>query len=323
VTSILGTALHVVLRNALRTAALPVLAIPGGPATFDAPAFRRVWWLALGWSFAEVTAGIAQGYQTLALYRDVLVPENTAREFVTFASPALAAAPPTWSSHKSDSTSPPPAADERLRESLSRGEDGSPGTDVAGSPVRGRWQQQQSSYRSAWTPAPNDADIRLEVDKDFDELVAVKAREELEELYGVPAIVSLGFFISANCLTSIAVRACVRIVFVARRVDIPLSRHPSAPVGGVPHFSPRLTSNNRRPSDVEHSVFMVEQPVLGHVLGRVRYPLVPLVAAHSRVFATRRRARCGVPRAPSRIGDVICGAGSVGCIILIMGTQFG
>jgi hypothetical protein len=36
----------------------------------------------------------------------------------------------------------------------------------------------------------NGVDIQVEVDKDFDELVAVKAREELEELYGFPAIVS-------------------------------------------------------------------------------------------------------------------------------------
>ena len=184
----LGTALHVVLRNALRTAALPILAIHGGAATFRAPAFRRVWWLALGWSLAEVAAGIAQGYETLALYRDVLVPESNARELA-----ASVVAPPTWPPKNggggSDSASPPAAADERLRESLSRGEDGGgPCTEVAGSsPVRGR--QLQPSSRSPWTAA-SDAEIRLEVDKDFDELVAVKAREELEELYGFPAIVS-------------------------------------------------------------------------------------------------------------------------------------
>jgi len=185
---VLGTALHVVLRNALRTAALPILAIHGGAATFRAPAFRRVWWLALGWSLAEVAAGIAQGYETLALYRDVLVPESNARELA-----ASVVAPPTWPPKNggggSDSASPPAAADERLRESLSRGEDGGgPCTEVAGSsPVRGR--QLQPSSRSPWTAA-SDAEIRLEVDKDFDELVAVKAREELEELYGFPAIVS-------------------------------------------------------------------------------------------------------------------------------------
>lgn len=243
-TSVLGTALHVVLRNGLRTAALPLLAIPGGPATFHAPAFRRVWWLALGWSFAEVAAGIAQGYETLALYRDVLVPESAAREFVASASAAAVAAP-TWAPSKnggSDSASPPPAADERLRESLSRGEDGGPGTDVAGSPVRGRRQQQQSSCPSTWTAATNDVDIRLEVDEDFDELVAVKAREELEELYGVPAIVSFFF---PDCLglgsTEVDCSACpcsCRACCASRRYSYPLASSCSCRRGTSPHPSP-------------------------------------------------------------------------------------
>jgi len=153
-----------------------------------------VWWLALGWSLAEVAAGIAQGYETLALYRDVLVPESNARELVASA----VAFPPTWPPKNggSDSASPPRAADERLRESWSRGEDGAGSSpEVAASsspppppPVRGRLLLPLSPS-AAWTPA-HDAEIRLEVDKDFDDLVAVKAREELEELYGFPAIVS-------------------------------------------------------------------------------------------------------------------------------------
>ena len=189
------------LRNALRTAAFPMLALvtPGGAATFSAPAFRRVWWLALGWSLAEVTAGIAQGYETLALYRDVLVPEGDAREFVASAGSAAAAAVTTGppknggSNGGSDSTSSLRVADERLRESLSRGEDAGPAVEVAGSPVgeRQQQQQQQAFSRSSWAAAADDAEIQLEIDNDFDALVAFKAREELEELYGFPAVVSL------------------------------------------------------------------------------------------------------------------------------------
>ena len=256
----LGTALHVILRNALRTAALPMLAIPGGAATFRSPAFRRVWWLALGWSLAEVAAGVAQGYETLALYRDVLVPESHARELV-----ASALAPSTWplpparpqnGGGSENSASPPRAADERLRESLSRGEDGGGGgpcAEVAGSPpVRGR--QLQSASRSAWTAA-SDAEIRLEVDKDFDELVAVKAREELEELYGFPAIVSRHRRWSDPLSRSLTVllfwggnaaRARVCVVLVARRVDIALARHRPAPLCGLHHIALCLVSNCRK-----------------------------------------------------------------------------
>ncbi|KAI0252251.1 hypothetical protein BJV78DRAFT_1275022 [Lactifluus subvellereus] len=160
--SVLGTALHVLLRNALCTAAFPMrgLTLPSGIATFRAPAFRHVWWLALGWSLAEVVTGIAQGYETLALYRDVLVPEGRARE-------------------------------------LLMSEDGGTIMDVAGSPVRGRWPDPSSSS----VRTTNDAEIQLEVDRDFDELVAVKAREELEELYGFPPI-RVPVFVS--CLLRVA-----------------------------------------------------------------------------------------------------------------------
>ncbi|KAF8498163.1 hypothetical protein F5888DRAFT_1693099 [Russula emetica] len=133
-TSALGSALHIILRNVLRTAAFPILALatPGGAATFYAPAFGRVWWLALGWSLAEVTAGVVQGYKTIALYRDVLVPGSEARELVAS---AVAVTPGALKNGGSDSS--------RLRESLSRGEDGGPAVEVAESPVRSREQQQQ------------------------------------------------------------------------------------------------------------------------------------------------------------------------------------
>lgn len=196
-TSTLGSALHIIVRNVLRTAAFPILALatPGGAATFYAPAFERVWWLALGWSLAEVTAGVVQGYETIVLYRDVLVPEGGARELVTTG---------TLKNGGSESSG------SRLRESLSRGEDGGPAVEGTESPVRSREQQQQQlrqeSYRSSVVASSeaSDAEIRLEVDKDFDELLALKAREELEELYGFPAIVSywvcrLNIYLSRKC----------------------------------------------------------------------------------------------------------------------------
>lgn len=186
--SILGTALHVLLRNALRISAIPLLrlTVPDDTAMYRAPAFRRLWWLALGWSLAEVTVGIEQGYETLALYRDVLVPEGRARELATV---ALLAEVRASKNGGAMSASPHRAWDERLRESMSHGEDGVTVQEVMASPVR----------RDPRTM--NGADIQLEVDKDFDELVAIKAREELEELYGFPAI-RIPVFVS--CLLRIA-----------------------------------------------------------------------------------------------------------------------
>ncbi|KAN0136608.1 hypothetical protein V8E53_005655 [Lactarius tabidus] len=187
--NVLGTTLHVLLRNALRLSAFPLLhlAVPNDTAMYRAPAFRRLWWFALGWSLAEVAVGIVQGYETLALYRDVVVPEGRARELAAAALSARAQAPKNGGARVT-SASPPRARDERLWESMSRAEDGVTISEVIRSPVRR-------------PPTANGVNIEVEVDKDFDELVAVKAREELEELYGFPAI-RVPVFVS--CLLRIA-----------------------------------------------------------------------------------------------------------------------
>jgi hypothetical protein len=249
-TSALGTALHVIVRNALRTGAFPMLALatPGGAATFSAPAFRCVWWLALGWSVAEVTAGIAQGYETLALYRDVLVPEGDARELVASAPVAVTTGPPKngASNGGSDSTSSLRVADERLRESLSRGEDGGPAVEVAGSPVRERLQQQQqqqASSRSSWMAAADDAEIQLEVDNDFDALVAFKAREELEELYGFPAVC---IPVLVSCLlriASILLSLGAVLLLSAGYLTSPLASPPTAEYAVMRTIPPSWTNN--------------------------------------------------------------------------------
>ncbi|KAI0062974.1 hypothetical protein BV25DRAFT_1803095 [Artomyces pyxidatus] len=194
----ISTAAHVLLRTALRVAALPLLALRHAmdypSATFRDAAFRRVWWLALGWSLAEVAVGVAQGYEQLALYRDVLVPESDVRELVRL-----------WARPrgKSVSASPPGhVRDEQLRESLSRGEEGRP-----------RNQPRK----------PSNAEIRLEVDRDLDQLVALKAREELEELYGFPAI-RIPVFVS--CLlrfASIMLSLGFTLLLSAAYLSVPLS----------------------------------------------------------------------------------------------------
>ncbi|KAH9969369.1 hypothetical protein BGW80DRAFT_1334525 [Lactifluus volemus] len=227
--SVLGTALHVFLRNALRTAAFPTLglSLPGGIATFRAPAFWHAWWLALGWSLAEVAAGVAQGYETLTLYRDALIPEGRAREIVTSAVTA-----PAWEpkNNRNESSSPPRAADERLRESLSRGEDGGMSMDISGSPVRGR--RLEPSFTSI--QIGNDAETQLEVDRDFDELVAVKAREELEDLYGFAPIRVPVFVLSLLRVASILLSLGFVLLLSAGYLTSPLASPPAAEDTTIP-----------------------------------------------------------------------------------------
>jgi len=235
-TSALGSALHIILRNVLRTAAFPILALatPGGAATFYAPAFGRVWWLALGWSLAEVTAGVVQGYKTIALYRDVLVPGSEARELVAS---AVAVTPGALKNGGSDSS--------RLRESLSRGEDGGPAVEVAESPVRSREQQQQESHRSSLVASSeaNDAEIRLEVDKDFDALLALKAREELEELYGFPAICVPVFVSCLLRVASILLSLGIVLLLSAGYLTSPFAWPPIAEYGVMTTIPPSQSND--------------------------------------------------------------------------------
>lgn len=290
-----------------------MLATPGGAATFYAPAFGRVWWLALGWSLAEVTAGVVQGYKTIALYRDVLVPEAEARELVASVVGVGTGALKNGGSDRASS---------RLRESLSRGEDGGPTVEVAEPPVRSReqlQQERQESHRSslAASSEANDAEIRLEVDKDFDALLALKEREELEELYGIPAIVSCWVFpLDHLLILEIEVRACVRVMFAARRVDIPFSRYCLALVSRVPHLAPRLAPNCGVWGDDDHSAFVVQRYLLGYFLRRLWGQLGPVDAVYSCAFTTCWSARSGIPRILGRVRNVIHGFERLGCLVV-------
>jgi len=50
-------------------------------------AFFSVWWASLGWSFAEVVVAIWQGYEQLALYKDVMIPPSRVKECIRAAVP--------------------------------------------------------------------------------------------------------------------------------------------------------------------------------------------------------------------------------------------
>ncbi|PFH48844.1 hypothetical protein AMATHDRAFT_5426 [Amanita thiersii Skay4041] len=82
----LSTSLCTMTTNILRVASFAVLLTPLTFTSEDTslppdipflctrnPAFRSVWWAALGWAATEAVIGITQGYQAIALYKDVLV----------------------------------------------------------------------------------------------------------------------------------------------------------------------------------------------------------------------------------------------------------
>ncbi|KAF7311361.1 hypothetical protein MKEN_01038000 [Mycena kentingensis (nom. inval.)] len=156
--TLLSTVICSVLTVIARTFALTLLlvrtyarqALP----TWHDPSFVRVWWAGLGWAAAEAMVAVCQGYTGLALYRDVLV------------------SPPPLRPCTPDSTA--------LNISSSV-------TSAERTPLLMR------NNSSTYTPTGlcssallTDPDTELE--NDLDALVALKARDELESVFGIPLV---------------------------------------------------------------------------------------------------------------------------------------
>lgn len=166
--AIVFNAVHVTLTQLLRLSALAVLRIRHQMdfplPTSDDPAFQRVWWIALGWSLAEVTAGIAQGYGYLALYRNVMLPPERVQDL-------MAKSKTITSQDGFISLSP-----STIRPDDSANGNSEP-TVVEGNGGRNSVEEDVEEV------------VESEVDEDVEQLIEIKDREELEEIYGIPFIV--------------------------------------------------------------------------------------------------------------------------------------
>ncbi|KAK7055515.1 hypothetical protein R3P38DRAFT_2847509 [Favolaschia claudopus] len=135
--TLLSTTVHTLLSTAARLFTLSILLVQRYAlhphATWKDPAFRRVWWAALGWAAAEAVVSVHQGYMGLALYREVLVPIPS--------SSSTAASP--------------------------------------------RSETERTPLLPQHQPA---ADLDTEVEQDLEQLIALKAREELEDVFGLPLV---------------------------------------------------------------------------------------------------------------------------------------
>jgi hypothetical protein len=158
-------AAHAVLSDALRFFSVPLLfslscSTPHddarchpAPSSRD-PAFALAWFFALGWSATETAYAVFQTYEQLALYRDVLVPPP----FLAGPDEALY---PSGEAEAERSAVPRDYAEERRRSGM-------------------------------LTASPGGmADITEEMlEEELERLARVKARQELEEVYGMPIVVS-------------------------------------------------------------------------------------------------------------------------------------
>jgi len=178
---LISTGLHTLLSLLLQQSALPLLLVPqyalSNHPTASNPAFKRVWWIALGWAASEAVVAVKKGYEAITLYRGVLVTAHR-NDFEAGAStspvqPELlpgGAHTPGAAGH-SGSTS----RDELLREER---QPLLPGV--------------QHLHMNGDVCEVDDA-LKMQVDQDIDELIALRNREEQEETYGIPFIVRLFF----------------------------------------------------------------------------------------------------------------------------------
>ena len=195
---LLSTALHSFLSLLLQQSAIPILLIPyymptSHPTSGD-PAFRRVWWIALGWAAAEAIVGIQQGYEAITLYRDVLVsfhlaqvgdgssPSPRKSQNDDFRMPIIRGA-----SDPSPRTSP--VAGNSAIDLLNRGFEDEVYGQSEGLDQDGVGDERQLLLPRQTNIGREESELQVQLERDVDKLLTLRSREELEEVYGMPVIV--------------------------------------------------------------------------------------------------------------------------------------
>jgi len=170
-----STAIQTLVNVLLQLAAVALLLISPTPGikhpTWHDHAFRRIWTVALGWAGIEAIVAIKQGYENIALYRDVLVS-------VKRISPRGS---PDFNSRSTLDLRPSLTR----RTSFGSHELMSSSEDVHRLTATGERQPLLPTKQTFSQQA-----LEQEVENDLEQLVALKQREELEEIYGIPIIVS-------------------------------------------------------------------------------------------------------------------------------------
>jgi hypothetical protein len=187
--------------------------------TWEDVAFKRVWWIALGWAAAEAVLGVKQGYENIALYKDVLVsvrksitkPDDT-NHVASSANPLVGGAAGVsrggMAPTASRSVDKRPLAERedqgpqefpRRRDhssSLSSIASGAACEDHSASAMLG----ERRPLLTFSNPTNVDVDNKIlaedEVEQDLEELTRLKSREDLEDVFGMPFIVGPFFFFS-------------------------------------------------------------------------------------------------------------------------------
>ena len=139
---------------------------------------------------------VVQGYGTLALYKGVIVPPGREKEFLRWKDESNGVRTDNY-----PSGSPGPMASSGYFEDA--GEAHRPYSAITPERVatselntsEGDAELAAESRRRYIYRTASAAAIRLQLEQDLDQLIALKAREEVEDVYGMPAIVRSLFFL--------------------------------------------------------------------------------------------------------------------------------
>lgn len=132
--------------------------------TWD-PAFTRVWWIAMGWAAADVVVGLAQGYDQLSLYKDVLQP---------YSNPSSQESPSVSVRHSPTRTGKQP-----VRPLV-------PTTTTAMTGPRPQSHSYSPPNIVVHSVQPSQGLLTPDLETQISHLLALKSRAEIEDVYGSP-----------------------------------------------------------------------------------------------------------------------------------------
>ncbi|KAF9562887.1 hypothetical protein CPC08DRAFT_706404, partial [Agrocybe pediades] len=294
-------------------------------------AFRRVWWVALGWAAAEAIVGIKQGYESIALYKDVLVDvkdnienENEAagkaRQDPTTSGSGVhakprdpgASTPPVSSSLTPvDASTTPTQRDSGTHSQLVAHNGNRPGprdrmdslssyessvsyqfheAAANGSGERQPLLKLATLDRTSGLQSTDDTDrlqAENEVERDLDQLMALKSREELEEVYGMPVIRIPVFISCLHRINSILSSLGITLLLTGAYMRSTLVYHP-LPTNlrdlGMSAFTMTLTAPFT-PSNRLLNLMVPPLLVLQTILAMMHTPwILPRIGIHTFVY---------------------------------------
>ncbi|KAI0339128.1 hypothetical protein BDW22DRAFT_1362087 [Trametopsis cervina] len=244
--TLLFNMVYVAIYNLLRLSSLPILRVRdrmkhSRPSCHDS-IFRTVWWISLGWAAIDVAVGIVQSYTQISLYRNVMIPAEQTAEILAQGSGIESQTPHLVT------------ASQEILPLSPRNEGFKQGTATSGT---------------------LDEAIRLAVDQDLEQLINLKDREDVEEIYGMP-VINIPIFVSClQRMASILLSVGITLIMSASYLQSALST-PAEGLLSLQRFSPK------------NKFFAIAFPIillLNLFLNLLHTPLIlPRIGVHSTAY---------------------------------------